>query len=357
MSEHSEILVTTTSHIEGYKIQTYFGVVTAQEFIILDALEELTAGSKQVADERIAKYEKHVDFVNNQLIKKLKEKSKILGGNAILGLQLNSEEITYTKGKLLLMMASGTAVKVFRLHCEELDKMGRIQADIITYEEISVNLLDATNKKLTQEDWDLLIKYHQFNKTDDILSTLHSIYSSKSTAPSKYGLYTKNAMSFFLNMDKEVTKIILYGAFKKYSSLNHFLTEALKAGKLFDLYYITDLLNSSILDFRIIAMNLLGLYKDYYTYDDIKTLEKVIEKLKISFPALPSMLVKKELTHQNVRVCYFCGSKNKEGVKYCSNEKCRRDKRGLKRSDKSPEMIIDLLEKEIFILKDKFEKK
>ncbi|MEB3162868.1 MAG: YbjQ family protein [Prochlorothrix sp.] len=107
------MIITTTSTIEGHAIQSYLGIVTAEVVYGTNALRDFFAGIRDVIGGRTGSYEQVFEKGQQEAIKELEKRASRLGANAIVGIALDTGTINVDeKGVLLLITATGTAVKV-----------------------------------------------------------------------------------------------------------------------------------------------------------------------------------------------------------------------------------------------------
>ena len=100
------MLVVTTPTIEGKKIETYLGIVTGEAILGANIFKDFFAGVRNIVGGRSAAYEKELRKAKDIAIQEMVEQAEGLGGNAVIGVDLDYETI----GNMLLVSASGTAV-------------------------------------------------------------------------------------------------------------------------------------------------------------------------------------------------------------------------------------------------------
>ncbi|MBI1931251.1 MAG: heavy metal-binding domain-containing protein [Ignavibacteriales bacterium] len=105
------MLVTTTNTIEGKKITKYLGLVSGEAILGANIFKDLFAGIRDIIGGRSAAYENELRKAKQIAIEEMIEQTKSLGGNAIIGVDLDYETIS-TNGSMLMVAASGTAVLV-----------------------------------------------------------------------------------------------------------------------------------------------------------------------------------------------------------------------------------------------------
>ncbi|MCR9180367.1 heavy metal-binding domain-containing protein [Erythrobacter sanguineus] len=105
------ITVTTTPTIEGRPIQEYCGIVTGEVIVGANLFRDLFANIRDIVGGRSGSYERILADARKQAIEELQAEAAALGGNAVVGIDLDYEVIG-ANGSMLMVSASGTAVKV-----------------------------------------------------------------------------------------------------------------------------------------------------------------------------------------------------------------------------------------------------
>ena len=105
------VTVTTTPTIEGRPIQDYLGIVTGEVIVGANLFRDLFANIRDIVGGRSGSYERILRDAREQAIAELQAEAAALGGNAVVGIDLDYEVIGDT-GSMLMVSASGTAVKV-----------------------------------------------------------------------------------------------------------------------------------------------------------------------------------------------------------------------------------------------------
>ena len=104
------MITTTTNNIEGQPVQEYLGIVTGETIIGANFIKDIFAGFTDFFGGRSNTYEKVIEEARNTSMMEMKARAAQMGANAILGIDLDFE--TVGKGTMLMVIATGTAVKV-----------------------------------------------------------------------------------------------------------------------------------------------------------------------------------------------------------------------------------------------------
>ena len=105
------MLVTTTPMVEGRKIAKYCGVVAGEAILGANVFKDLFAGLRDIVGGRSGTYERELQRARDIALEELQEKAAELGGNAVVGVDLDYEVLGQGNG-MLMVSASGTAVVV-----------------------------------------------------------------------------------------------------------------------------------------------------------------------------------------------------------------------------------------------------
>ena len=103
--------VTTTHTIEGRPIQQYLGIVTGEVIIGANVFRDILASIRDVVGGRSSSYERILREARQQAVMEIQAECGSLGGNAVVGVDLDYEVIG-KHGSMLMASASGTAVRI-----------------------------------------------------------------------------------------------------------------------------------------------------------------------------------------------------------------------------------------------------
>ncbi|MEM9332752.1 MAG: heavy metal-binding domain-containing protein [Pseudomonadota bacterium] len=105
------MIVTTTPSVEGRSVTEYKGVVTGEAILGTNIFRDLFAGIRDLVGGRSGAYEQVLKEARETAIAELKENAMALGANAVVGVDIDYENIsTGSSGSMLMVSASGTAV-------------------------------------------------------------------------------------------------------------------------------------------------------------------------------------------------------------------------------------------------------
>ena len=105
------MLISTTSTLDGRRITKYLGIVTGEAILGANIFRDIFAGIRDIVGGRSAAYEQELRKAKDIAIKEMSEQAAAVGANAIVGVDLDYENVGQSGG-MLMVSASGTAVVI-----------------------------------------------------------------------------------------------------------------------------------------------------------------------------------------------------------------------------------------------------
>ena len=108
------MITSTTNSIEGREMVEYKGIVTGEAILGTNIFRDLFAGIRDIVGGRSGAYENALREARQIALRDMQDEAVRLGANAVIGIDLDYENISAGgKSSMLMVSASGTAV-VFR---------------------------------------------------------------------------------------------------------------------------------------------------------------------------------------------------------------------------------------------------
>ncbi|MCS7023732.1 MAG: heavy metal-binding domain-containing protein [Bryobacteraceae bacterium] len=104
------MLITTTHSVEGRRVARYLGLVTGEAILGANLFKDLFAGIRDLVGGRSGAYEGELRKAREIALTEMSQQAQALGANAVLGVDLDFEEISPGQGTMLMVTATGTAV-------------------------------------------------------------------------------------------------------------------------------------------------------------------------------------------------------------------------------------------------------
>ena len=105
------MIVSTTPSIEGRPVQEYLGVVAGEAILGANIFRDFLAGVRDIVGGRSGAYEQVLRDARATAIAELTDAARALGANAVVGIDLDYENVG-ANGGMLMVTASGTAVRI-----------------------------------------------------------------------------------------------------------------------------------------------------------------------------------------------------------------------------------------------------
>lgn len=109
--ESGGMIVSTTAVLEGRPVKDYLGVVTGEVIVGANMFRDLFASITDLVGGRSGQYEQVLARARTEAIEEMTEQARQLGGNAVIGVDLDYEVIG-NNGSMLMVSVSGTAVVI-----------------------------------------------------------------------------------------------------------------------------------------------------------------------------------------------------------------------------------------------------
>jgi len=106
------MIISTTPTLEGKTIVEYLGLVSGEAILGANIFKDIFAGIRDIVGGRSAAYEEELRKAKDIALKEMADQAVKLGGNAVVGVDLDYETIGHGGGNMLMVSASGTAVRI-----------------------------------------------------------------------------------------------------------------------------------------------------------------------------------------------------------------------------------------------------
>jgi uncharacterized protein YbjQ (UPF0145 family) len=105
------MLTVTTDVVEGKRVKRHLGIVTGEAILGANIFKDFFAGIRDIVGGRSAAYEKELRSAREIAIAEMHQTAASMGANAVVGVDVDYENISMGKGGGMLMVSvSGTAV-------------------------------------------------------------------------------------------------------------------------------------------------------------------------------------------------------------------------------------------------------
>ncbi len=105
-----QVIVSTTSRLEGKPATDYLGIVTGEVIVGANLFRDLFASVRDIVGGRSGAYEDVLQRAREQAIEEMRGRAASLGADAVVGVNLDYE-VLGSNGSMLMVSASGTAIR------------------------------------------------------------------------------------------------------------------------------------------------------------------------------------------------------------------------------------------------------
>ncbi len=102
----------TTPIIEGRRIITYHGLVTAKNVRAVNVIRDFFTSFRDFFGGRSGSYQEVMDNIQDEVIQEISQEAEAVGANAIIGFTLDFDNVGSKNKSLVMAFAKGTAVTI-----------------------------------------------------------------------------------------------------------------------------------------------------------------------------------------------------------------------------------------------------
>jgi len=357
MKTPKEILVSTTSTIEGLKILKYLKPVSSHVVAGTNIVSDFLASFSDVFGGRSQSYQKQLASIYNEAIEILKRKAYENEANCILGLRVDLDEIS-GKGKTMFMVtATGTAVIIELPSKEVKTEVTQEKLEIISGEKMTelrerkriIELAKNENFELTESIWEFIEKHSVFEISNEVLDLTARIYSSEYTDKPK--IY-QHLLTYLNSVSEAHRNNLLYNFLMNQNNHNAiYLTyDLFKDLMVFDPNKLKEYLLDNNEEIKNKALQVVVVDKSFYSKDDVYVFDELINIINSNFAIKGEITTKKQMLSSKEKEIWkcTCGTKNDIDTEYCTN--CNKDIYGFLTRQTNPLKAINKLKENIEII-------
>jgi uncharacterized protein YbjQ (UPF0145 family) len=365
----SDVLVSTTEELDGWEVTEYLDVVSAHVVAGTNFFSDVAASFSDVFGGRSSSYKKQLEDINEEVTRELKEKAAQQGADALLGLKVDHDEISGQQKGMLMVTATGTAVRAERSsepeREETTDESGPVSAGELAVESRTQRLLREVEEgtiSVDEETWQFLIE----NRVEELAKPARGMLVGilkKMRRTDADKLSIKRGRDYFLAIDREVAKKHLYNMLHDHEPnrkrgerpVMEWALETMKEGQMLDYRWVRALLEEEKFLARKRALEVLAeVDKPYYTESDLEQLRELEERVSTGFEKRGEVLEVEEsgmLSSETKEVWQIEeGVHNPMDREYC--EKTGKNIYGFTKEETKPEEAAEAIRRKIEALED-----
>jgi uncharacterized protein YbjQ (UPF0145 family) len=360
MLNPKDVLVTTTSTVDGLKIKKYLKPVSAHIVAGTNLFSDFFASFSDVFGGRSNTYQKQLASLYNEATERIKFAAYELGANCIVGLNIDMDEIS-GKGKSMFMLtAIGTAVILekeivektsFPKSDEKFENVGVDRINVLRSKKAIIQKAALGALTLNDETWSFITS----NQVDEIFPFLLKKFSealvNDQLSPGTSEKFYKVFLGYIDALPENKKKDLLYSSVRneKNENLALKLSEIIKDLNLFDINRSMELLKSGNFQIQKRGVRIVTFDKPFYNKQDKHDLQMIKDFIKETFVERGTKTTKKQLLSSKEKEVWTCqcGKTNDIGT-YCSG--CRLDIYGFEESQIKPQVAENFIQEKIELI-------
>ena len=361
MNNHKDILVTTTSSLDGLEVKQYLKPISAHIVAGTNFLSDFFASFSDVFGGRSQAYQKQLSSLYSESIERLRIAAYEIGANCIIGLKVDLDEIS-GKGKSMFMItAMGTAVVVDDSNRTKSVVVAEEMFENVSFEKIKVlqrrreviQSAQASTLNLEDDIWEFITNNQVYEVYDYVINKLNSLITYANENQESFNKFYERTLNYISILPENKRIELLYGSIATGENEDLFLklSDIVDDLKLLDLSQVLFLLKSQDFKIQKRATKLVTFDKPFYNKQDVEQLNTIAESIKVKFPERGNRSMKKQLLSSKEKEVWTCecGKTNDLGY-YCTG--CKRDIYGFTVMEVAPIEALAVIENKISLISE-----
>lgn len=362
MASPKEILVVTTSTIDGIKIIKHLKPISAHLVAGTNLFNDFLGGLTDVFGGRSNTYQKQLSSLYNEAIERIKYNAYEIGANCVVGLSIDMDEIS-GKGKSMFMLTViGTAVIIekesktnsFTNTDEKFENVGVERINNLRQRKSIIEKAIAEKLEYDDETWNFITSNQVYDIFPHLIKRFSNVIENFQTMPDTYANFNKNFIFYVEALDENKKVSLLYDRIE--NEQNHqvalYLAKVVKHLNLFNYEKTIGLLKN--LDFKKqkIGLRISTYDKLFYDKKDVQNLESIKNFIDSNFKERGEISTKKQLLSSKEKDVWNCecGYKSNEIGGNC--ESCHNDILGFKQTEMKPKEIVEYINQKIELIQE-----
>ncbi|MCS3651876.1 YbjQ family protein [Salinibacter ruber] len=360
-----DIIASTTPRLEGQEVQEYLGPVSSHLVAGTNIFSDIAASFSDLFGGRSKSYRKQLEKINEEVIGQLKEKAANRRANALVGLQVDNDQISGQNKEMFMVTASATAVRAepteSQVGSEDRREGGApLPAREMEKEVRKEELLEEHQSgilNLDSDSWQFLIE----NGITDFAEVVRHTAREAREGPGLLNAEKKRlsrSRDYFLSVPMETAKEQLYPmASHDNQRVTDWAVGVLEDGNMLDLGRISSMLDGDFHKEQKPALEILSrVDKPYYEEADLQKLKKIRGQVESGFGKRGEMkkVEKSGMMSSGTEEVWQVegGPENPMDREYC--QETGLDIYGFEKGETRPDEVTEILDRKIRVLKRQF---
>lgn len=342
MANPKDVLVVTTSSVDGLTVKKYLKPVSAHVVAGTNLFSDFLGSFTDIFGGRSQTYQKQLVSLYNEAIDRVKCAAYEIGANCIVGLKIDMDEIS-GKGKSMFMLtAVGTAViienEVVAKNTsiktdEKLENVGVERINVLRRKKAIIEKANSDSLSLDEDIWDFVTTNEVYEIFPFLLKKFLEVLtyeqSSKANSDKFYNLFVVYIDGL---PDQKKLDLLYEGIAEQNEEIALKLCAIVKKLNLFEFDRSMELLKSDNFQIQKYGVRVVSYDKPFYNKQDILDLQEIKKHIHITFLERGTRTTKKQLLSSKEKEAWSCecGKINDIGA-YCSV--CEQDIYGFKQNE------------------------
>lgn len=358
MAREKAIAVTTTPTLDGFETKAYLDVVSAHVVAGTNLFSDLFASLSDIFGGRSHTYQKQLAAINGEAVELLERKTASLGGNCILGLRIDHDEISGGGKSMLMVTAAGTAAVAERVRPREVESLrsnSTVSADglgLLMRRQRTVEAAESGRLRFDDETWEFLCT-NQVHEVAPVV--VLAVKQNLGEGQSADGPFVQRSKAYFGSIPAESAKSHLYPLLTDENpEVRRYALDVISELNLLDFDKAEEMIRAEELETQKCALRVLTLDKPSYAKADVERLVGLRGLVSKCFPVRGREVEVRRAFSSKARKRWecLCGAKVPTGLPNCP--KCGRDIYGFRPSEVGPSHVEKLLGRKIAALERAF---
>lgn len=360
MANPKDVLVVTTSSVDGLKVKRYLRPVSAHVVAGTNLFSDFLGGLTDIFGGRSQTYQKQLASLYNEAIERVKYAAYEIGANCIVGLSIDMDEIS-GKGKSMFMLtAVGTAIiiekemvdKVLPKSDEKLENVGVDRINVLRSKKAIIEKAYSGNLTLNDNIWNFITT----NQVDEVfpflLKKFQDIIINEQVNPGTTEKYYKLLIGYIDALPEDKKNSLLYsGVAEQNQQIALKLSAIIKELNLFDFNRNMELLKSDNFQTQKRGIRTVMYDKSFYDEQDVQDLQNITKYIQETFIEGGTRSTKKQLLSSKEKEVWTCEcGKTNDIETYCSG--CGQDIYGFEQNETKPNTAINNIAEKIELISE-----
>ncbi len=352
------VLLTTTSSLDGWRVDEYVGPVSAQFVIGTGLFTDYFANWTDLFGAHSRSYQEKLERINTEALDMIAENAHRLRANVVLGLRVDHDEISGSGKSMLMVTASGTAARAVQVG-PRISRDDKAHAGLIpaarhrafrARQEIITQGRDGTLDWFMPDVWRSLLDQQIHEVSDDFLRYLDE--RVRAGRPEEEDSLTMRIEDYYTSLSHDVAVPLLYNALGYTPAVAQRALRVLQDMDGFEPDIIRDIITDSKSALqRARSISAVAYDLPFYRSDD----RGRIAKLQAAIPgAFPDADVHEEKGLIHKRRAWTCVNGHAVSVKDDCCSICTADRRGFESGFLTPDEATNELGRKLELLNEQF---